>query len=52
MTSLHPCVCKFACLFVCLDPPLTVNHFQLLFYAFCISVKFKLGPTYNQWLER
>ena len=31
-TSLHSCVCIFACL----DRPLTMNHFWLLICAFCV----------------
>jgi len=37
MTSLHPCVCMFACL----DRPLTVNHFRLLFCVATSYIKFK-----------
>ena len=37
VTSLHPCVCMFACL----DQLLTVNHFRLIFCAVTSYVKFK-----------
>jgi len=41
VTSLHLCVCMFACLLACLDWPLTVNHFRLLFCMVTSYVKFK-----------
>ena len=37
VTSLHTCVCMFACL----DRPLIVSHFRLLFCAVTLYVKFK-----------
>ena len=37
VTSLHPWVCMFACL----DRPLTVNHFWLIFYVVMSYFKFK-----------
>jgi len=42
MTSLHPCMCRFACLLAWTDHS-TVSHFQLLFCAFCVMRKFKKG---------
>jgi len=44
-TSLHPCVCKF----VCLNRPLTVSHFKLLFCAFCVMHNSKTTWELNTW---
>ena len=56
MTSLHMCVCTFACWLACLDRPLTVNHFQLLFVHFtsCVNLKRtpkveQMNPSMNPW---